>query len=771
MSFLANNDRNPVDKTVYDIAISIPKFTRALTNVFCKYGKLIGQKYCELAKSDVKRRIRGVSDFHSITNLSFEKLLFALDKDLYIDFMNEIKNIEKDYNFENKNGMLWGNASKTCAHITKNEGSDFINYVSLAYLVNPNAGLNTLCFNTPKAPLMMIEPEINLVSNLNGKQDFYSQCNTRFSSYIGDDNGFDLNSNARFYSGLNLFIDITGIFGFIYSKYLSFALNKNYKYIDNEDQNYCIYNCMNEWTETEDKEFHKEVDDILSKMLITSMTTLFLAEITKLQEVKFDLFSSLGNDILNSCRKTMFDDFDSKGDNLKTGMGLRNMAVDISTFLKAFAASNYNPSNREHWILCECIKYLVKYKYRTYNYLRVPINNLKHKKLLSILEVAKHNLHFLGADTIAELQEAMSCGKKAFLDMEDLKINGTYPLDNRLYNVGKDFVDILSKFIIIKKRMNDAGALNFSDGTIDRNFKPYNDYQTYMKSTYNELKTALSNIYNRMKSVTIGKRELTNSMMTRHDGRESIRNANQIVFGINTESVFEDTTSIGRDLLAQYKTVYADQSERNTYSCLPMMNKRIVDIINIYKVLGEKESVYARRNNELFEVENNTANAPLITSWLAITRTVFCNIDAPYEEVKDVIGESIEYSANSISEMSPQGNLYDINNRDNFYKNEWFDDTEKRYDKVVYNPVKSVEELRQAYEDLKERVEADKRDNESVIGGMLFSDFGGIQLAQDMTYKEMQLAETPVERIDYDEVEAFEDLRRDVDTLIADFCY
>ena len=49
-----------------------------------------------MIQSDEKRRIKNVINIKGIENLTFDKLLFAFDRDLYIDFMNEINMINSN---------------------------------------------------------------------------------------------------------------------------------------------------------------------------------------------------------------------------------------------------------------------------------------------------------------------------------------------------------------------------------------------------------------------------------------------------------------------------------------------------------------------------------------------------------------------------------------------------------------------------------------------------------------------------------------------------
>ena len=93
------NDRNLVDDSVKAIIETVPNIVRTAYAIFEKYGKLISQKYDQLIQSDERRRIKNVINVKGIEGLTFDKLLFAFDRDLYIDFMNEINMINNNYSY------------------------------------------------------------------------------------------------------------------------------------------------------------------------------------------------------------------------------------------------------------------------------------------------------------------------------------------------------------------------------------------------------------------------------------------------------------------------------------------------------------------------------------------------------------------------------------------------------------------------------------------------------------------------------------------------
>ena len=308
--------------------------------------------------------------------------------------------------------------------------------------------------------------------------------------------------------------------------------------------------------------------------------------------------------------------------------------------------------------------------------------------------------------------------------------------------------------------MHDVGGFNVSDGTVDPIGKRSIDYKSYLKSTYDELKVSLNNIYNRIRSVIIGKRYLTNNIMVKDSNNDVIKNLNTIVYGINTESALdEDFYSI--DVLGElypYNRVDYNKTEDKSY--YGSINKRIADIRNIYDVLKERECTYSGNSQNLLTAVNTYGNGSLITFWIAVTECVGDFFDTPYKHIitgYEDIGIGLGYGESSINEMSQKGEI--IN--DNIDVINWDTSFEDKYI--------SLEELNDQVQNLKDKL--DENDSESVFGGLLFGDFGGIPLAQEMTAKETEIYndQLTVRKIPNEEVEAFESLKHDFDKLMAKY--
>ena len=755
------NDRNFVDDSVKAIISIVPNIVRTSYAIFEKYGKLINQKYDQLMQSDEKRRIKNVINVKCIEGLTFDKLLFAFDRDLYIDFMNEINMINNNYSYISSGDYAYQNKS-----INKDMHNTRMISINLNYLVHPSTSLKSIGewkYEIKKSvPLIKVQPRFALRKF---SDDF---------SYMNFSEPYSNEETRNFGVGITCeicdsYIDISSLFEIFRSIFYVYSCKYNKNHYSDTRDNQCLDICGLE--KLDDKTLSiisDEIIDIVTKKIIYSLSVTYLAMLGKLEHDKQNGLISIFTDILDSCRKTVLGSYDSNGDELRTGMSLRHMTVDISTLFNAISKESKmftSSGNKEFNILRNMIQYAFEIKYATFNYIKIPGNNLKHKKLINIVQLAKPQLCFLNGDTRADLQCCVAKIEKreldcCFCDAPDIKVDGTYAYTKRLYDTTKDFIDVYAKLLIIKKRMHDVGGFNVSDGTVDPIGKRSIDYKSYLKSTYDELKVSLNNIYNRIRSVIIGKRYLTNNIMVKDSNNDVIKNLNTIVYGINTESALdEDFYSIDvlGELYSYNRVDYNKSEDKSYYGCI---NKRIADIRNIYDVLKERECTYSGNSQNLLTAVNTYGNGSLITFWIAVTECVGDFFDTPYKHIItgfEDIGIGLGYGESSINEMSQKGEI--IN--DNIDVINWDTSFEDKYI--------SLEELNDQVQDLKDKL--DENDSESVFGGLLFGDFGGIPLAQEMTAKETEIYndQLTVRKIPNEEVEAFESLKRDFDTLMAKY--
>ncbi|MGL4949665.1 MAG: hypothetical protein ACRC5M_04725 [Anaeroplasmataceae bacterium] len=795
-----NTNANPLNESVTTLLEVVPEAVRSMTYLVFKYMKLVERKYQELLKSDERRRMRNNPKISSIFSLTLDKAIFALDRDMYIDFINEIEEINNNNFKKNQSFGIHRKSSSvydsTCVYLED---------INFSFLVNPDAGLNLLDrFRSYKrVPLIEVRPYLPISVEDQKNENEISHFTHDLTHNYSDrkiDSVDGVMQERRF--GVGISIDICDMTYLISDYILHFGgeLMKHPSSSGLDVGDFYYAEIMTD--EMFEKVANMVVDHVGGTTTYSAITTM-LAVNTKLIDYNNDVFGSLSESILNNCRRTMIDNFDVEGDNANTGMVMRHMSVEISTILNALAHTNnvtqIDSEYNAYDVLKETIMNLLTLKYMAYNYTMIPYDNLKIKKLVPIGKVALSSTHNLSADNRTKLKLIYTTVSSAalfdeykknrltdsetlynhqfnefFVREEGLLANGTYPLNKRMYDCGKDLVDVFTRFIIIKKRMTDARGFNFSDGNIDRIGKTHTDYKNYMKNTYAEIKVALTNIYNRIKSITIGKRYLSANPNVKESTTEVIKNVNQVIFGVNTESKI----SVGRDSFVRrapfasnsYDVSYANSTREDKHREQRYhfdSNKTLTDIISIYNVLKERECTYASKNNELGSIINEFGNGSLVSFWVAFTNSIKISMfNYPFEEVAPILGQIItDYSVNSITEM--QNN----SNNPHYIESKISDGIDVSRSKISDKNYTffSTEDLRMAFEDLKEKVK--EEGDESVVGGMLFSDFGGVSLANDITAKETEIYSKDVDNmhpIDVEDAKSFESLKQEFDDFLLD---
>ena len=294
------NDRNFVDDSVKAIIEKIPNIVRTSYAIFEKYGKLINQKYDQLMQSDEKRRIKNVVNVKCIEGLTFDKLLFAFDRDLYIDFMNEINMINNDYSYISSGDYAYQNKSiNTDMHNTR------LISINLNYLVHPSTSLKRIGdwkYEIKKSvPLIKVQPRFILRKF---SDDF---------SYMNFSEPYSNEETRNFGVGISCehcdsYIDISSLFEIFRSNFYTYSCKYNKNHYSDTRDNQCKYLDICGLEKLDNKTLSiisNEIIDIVTKKVTYSLSVAYLAMLGKLEHDKQNGLISIFTDILDSCRKTV----------------------------------------------------------------------------------------------------------------------------------------------------------------------------------------------------------------------------------------------------------------------------------------------------------------------------------------------------------------------------------------------------------------------------------------------------------------------------------
>lgn len=757
-------DKN-IDASVSYLKKIFPENIRKFTAIYLKYAQLSNAKFESLKTGEERLKVRNVKSFDSLKCLSFDKFIYALDKDLYIDFVNEISNVSRN------------NCCDCCCETedwSKEEaeamtGNPSIGFESLSYkfMIHPSNGLRKLVRSDrpDQVPLIKVEPSSFTLSTSKTvapgrNSDMWYEKETGFIPSIRK-------------IWLDMTVDIESLF-----EVINFLVYQEIRKPNNYNSGYDIQNIISKIAELEEDEKNRiinVVSEVLSKRLFYSGTTTLLATITKITNAKVDYFADISDNILNSCRNTLLDNFDSDGNDAGVNEGtiLRNTAINIRDLLNSMAAwSKEGYSNCNTGLLVKnLVDYLFTLKYTTYNFIKVPLNNLKHKELEFIGKLSKLQTHALSQENAIDLNLAFEGGvaynktldfkKQAFffLPMETLKIDGLYSINKRMYDCGKDLLDCLAKFIILKKRMADTAEINVKDGTnVDRMGKSYDDYRTYLTKAYKEIKAKLNVLSERVLSITKGRSSFSfidSNVGNTNDSK--IKGINDVIYGLTAEAIPIETVNYWSDdyFLCNPSVDASLMDEDEKQNEKPWRNyvvsKVISDICEIFKYTNTKESKYLSNTsvgNDMGEVRF----AKLIDSWLKFNQIIGVDIiDTPYRNMKAnltvILKDSFSYITTSISEMSPNVENVDpslrftndnINEKKCFWNHDNPNNDETLKDDRSFYSLEDLESRVDEYEEFVEgREEEDDSGEENLFG--MFNDFMGVPLGYDITSHELAM--------------------------------
>lgn len=745
--------QNPsiVDESVTMIKELLPYQVKLISYLVIKYTKRISQ----FLSTHKNSKSLSKSNLNDLSYLTFSKILFAVDPDAYLNFLNEIKDIpQEQYQLSNFYRDIY---NRPKYHIFNNDYTESVDAsmdnvsltsVSYKFLNDANNGLTIFTdavkyrHNSKKIiPLLCVKPEISISTQDTNKytdKDPNPLPNSLYESITPD------KMTSNFGVGLggircNAYIDLDGVITGIFMYLLNNVTSEMVPHLNDEEKvsitssgeadvnDYTNFVSKLETISTLGKEdINKLLDEAseeMSKKLFYSLTTVYLATLTKMSGLSLDFIGTLYNDIFNSCRSTIGNEtpFDG-GRAVSEGMVVRHMAINTSSLLNTIATVGYGEGNDENniykWVLRPLINGLFTLKYETYNYIKVPTVGTKHKALQNINNLAKLKISSLSTDNKLDLRcihETFSPFgiSSLFLPMHAIRLNGTYAMNKRYYDAGKDLLDLISKFIIIKKRMVDSSGTNVGDGSVDKLANTYKDYRTYLTETYKELKRALGNSLRLLK-------ELNNI------SGGPIKEYSKLIYGFTSESNVDEA--------ATYYKIY----DENSYDIIDRETIQTDKEISENKTFKDKNQYIGNIIFSINEkVESQLVNKfrgsidgyTFISKWISYTNlAVYKMILEPFDidnsSMKFILDKTASYIANTISEATPNVDDFDPKSSSKEFDS-WNDSTD--------NSIYSIESLEKAFENVEKRLE-DAKSDEDLFG--LFNDFGGIPLGNHITATE-----------------------------------
>jgi hypothetical protein len=704
---------NLVDDSVTLIRNAIPYQLKAIGHIFRKYTKLIFEAYEEISSYKLGLLDKALND---VSAIPYTKLLFILNRDALVDMNNEISNIPNtDYQWRNKidfkdiktSNDFNGNSE---SYNIKAGGRVKVTSIMYKYMLAPYVPLHRFLNNlgssqlTYTLPLIRVTPKINF-DTFNRKandcpetlQDGWHMQNS------GNINIFGIGSTASSIEA-TITIDIESILNI----FLNYILTRT----GNESGDFwqvCDVEKMmraKEWfTKLSDEEFEKMlitefIDKDFSRRIVFSATTTFLATVTKLINIDSNFIGELSEDILDVVKEDLTDDVVFDGD-VDRGSFMRYMTTNISTLMNAMLLTKQNNDDEDLFLyLKELVNTQFNLKYCTYNYMKVPGDNLKHKNLNVIGYMAKMSNYLVSRNNKLSLAGDFESKKNGgissfFLSTDTLRINGTFALNKRFFDLGRRLLQELCFFIILRYRLAglDRNGTNLYElrnvdvqsgvnvngqyADSDSLGKNKKDYKQYLLDQHLKLKRSIGTLMGRILSLTEGSVINTstnpNNMAFKNTGRFA-----DIVYGLTNESVASNTDVF-------YLMKYVDDNTK-----VDKFGRDVTKADDPEKVLAAISLIAAR---QLKKMESKYDNIKGMTSnnvhniWFTLINKLSRMADLPWgSEVGDNAFSILEFISgwtnNTITQITPNVDNVDINNtsgkKDNYC---WNESTKQNIDK------------------------------------------------------------------------------------------
>ena len=805
---------NLANDSVTFIRYAIPYQLKALSYIFRKYSQLIFDEFENLTEYKLGQLDQSLD---KITTMPFSKLLMILNRDELVNFNNEIYNIAHDrYEFERvlpleaQSHIVYrysNNANNNM--MNESTGRVLIEDIKYRYMIAPYLQLSAYFGRFwrlyENIPLIRVKPSIDFHAFVRNENS--SEWNSFFQdrgTYRKDVNNFGIGNDSNIIK-CDITIDIESLFT-IFMSMLKRLFEKETSdngpndditcdsggdgYNVNGKSLYCLsyfkrlakwFKEMNE-EQFENRFVQKMVLEDLSRRMIFSTTSTFLATVSKVDKVNGNFLSEIADDILDVVKQDLTEDFVFESDYMNDrGFFMRHMTTNISTLLQAVALARNDNANEWQNDLFAYLQYLIStqfgFKYCTYNYLKIPSDNLKQKQLVALGYLGKMSTYLLNDENKMALQADYESNiehgvTSFFLPLDAARINGTFALNKRFFDLGRSLLQHLSVFIILRYRLANMENTNIvklpgvnvkqinTVNNIDDLGRNSRDYQTYLRDQYTSVKRAIGTIRSRIVQLTEGanvknvgdwgsSRNMTDCEMISPDGR--IGALANLIYGITCESLFTNT-QLFSNLASSNDTRRVSQFNNSQN-----WNYTIEEVVNACNVVAERQ---LKRYNTKFENIRGTMSNALHSIWFTFIDSLCKMADYPW--TKNVSDNSFTFlemiggwTAKSLSNLTPNIDQADITNK-NGSNYCWNPTIQDELDKFQINAgVSSLsrEALEKAIEYLEDH------SGEDMFGMFCDGGLGGIPLAQEVTMLERENNNKNISFVpEFQQAQALEDM-------------
>ena len=627
-------EQTTIDDSISFLMQQIPLQMKEIAYQFVNTMQLINVKMKGIR--DYKSGIYS-EDVINILGTPFTKVLLTLDEEAFINTHVFVRNLAKWYSHVSYAEDI---IKKYKSSVSQDSGRIMLEIIRYVHMQAPYQQFKRVLTGTgfktymskDDIPLLRVIPRIKFdAMDTTRNQSAFTEApfsETYFNKdfeYIKDVDVFGIgHHNSRILCDLE--IDIEGVYSvlstFFTDAVFSYRKNKkedsqegvitsdsksaNKKGIDRElDEIIRLFDDFEKMSDEQRERYFFEPVQKLAGRIIYSSAMTFLATVTKTVKTHLDFIGEISSDVLDLSVDNLYDDVfitTSQSDRVKRGSLIRLLSTNIAPMMQAVLMSNtekfYGKKNEgdiTHFIKT-IINDLYALRFQSWNYIKIPTDNIKFRKLYHIGSIAKKSFYLLNDGNKASLQLLLEDIKKrdkgemsAFNGSDAIRVNGTFPTNKRYIDLLKSLLQNTCYMVILRYRMSSLASQNeYSTDELTLNRREYFDLN---KTAFVQLRRSIKQLNSRVFSINKPEYDVAvgninyDEDVDKPQGRKAY--FNDFIYGITDETMLTNTDL---QVYANMKSGrnFGNFEEEESYRTI-----RLDDIRNSYKkLLKRQESDY-----------------------------------------------------------------------------------------------------------------------------------------------------------------------------------
>jgi hypothetical protein len=616
-------NQNTVNDSVSFIKDNIPKQFKDIAYMFRKNTKLIESLMREV--SEYKSGIL-LKNLCETTGIPFTKLLLMLDKnaftELHVFLRNKYANINdwqgsanvKGYGRKEVYNVNYIGSSQSEFQVAGETGRVLLSSIRFRHMQTPYCQLVKFIQGTnfptvwnlknTIVPLRVI-PKIMFEGMKPNRANYFADPMEKFQY---DPDKFTKSKDVNIFGvGIknsiiecDMEIDIESIFTLMWNHALGPCIygNNYYKWDSkastdkdiHEDKIREILHYLNIFNSLSDEEFEEKFITCfvlpLANRMIYSASITFLATVTKVDEINYNFIANVSNEILNIAVDNLYEDSyiaheGGDGAKVKKGALIRLLSSNIGAMMQAMLMSvneesTYNSQGNISYFIKGLVGDLFSLRYQTWNYIKIPTDNIKFRKIYHIGSVAKKSTYLLDMDNkltlnliYDEINKNDNKVLSAFGDYDAIRVNAPYSNNKRFLDLGRSLLQSVCYMVILRYRISSLNTQKeYSTDELTLNRKDYFDLNrtafTQLRRVIGTLNSKMFSLINNDKgNLPVGDHYLEYSSDNNNNAPSGRKHFMDFIYGLTDETSLKDTTL--QECLSNYTMPIGDPSRKTKY--------------------------------------------------------------------------------------------------------------------------------------------------------------------------------------------------------------